>query len=88
MAFCPAAKLWSGWDWVPGLLSFPVGLTCNSTAATGMAMARAASTQSVRACTEIPDRLFALVLVVLLVLENEDNTEDEDEDDEEDDVSD
>ncbi len=53
-----------------------------------MAMARAASTQSVRACTEIPDRLFALVLVVLLVLENEDNTEDEDEDDEEDDVSD
>ncbi len=37
-----------------------------------------------RACSEIPDRLFVLVLVVLLVLENEGNIEDEDENDDED----
>ena len=34
-----------------------------------------------RACAEIPDCLFVLALVVLLVLENEGNIEDDDEDD-------
>ncbi len=47
---------------------------------------RTADSKSLRACTEIPDRLFVLVLVVLLVLENEGNIEDEDENDDEDDV--
>ena len=47
---------------------------------------RTADSKSLRACTEIPDRLFVLVLVVLLVLENEGNIEDEDENDDEDDA--